>query len=239
MTPLPAPAELIYAIGMAAVAVNAASAVLETEDKKMDLVGAVVVGLATSLGGGTLRDLLLNRPVFWLGDVAYLVCGLLAVGATFVVARRIRVRPGLFVVPDAMGLALFTVVGCQIAVAAGVHWLAASLLAVITGVVGGMLRDILVNEVPLVMRPGTLYATASWLGALTLLGALHLGWTDAAAAAAGGAVVLGPAPRGNPLAAQPAHLLIAPGGPAHSFSAHSTIFGCSTFRMSCGCTPTR
>ena len=80
MTPLPAPAELIYAVGMAAVAVNAASAVLETEDKKMDLVGAVVVGLATSLGGGTLRDLLLDRPVFWLVDVAYLVCGLLAVG---------------------------------------------------------------------------------------------------------------------------------------------------------------
>ena len=66
-----------------------------------------------------------------------------------------------------------------------------SLLAVITGVVGGMLRDILVNEVPLVMRPGTLYATASWLGALTLLGALQLGLGDAAAAAAGGAVVLG------------------------------------------------
>jgi uncharacterized membrane protein YeiH len=101
------------------------------------------------------------------------------------------VRAGLFVVPDAVGLALFTVVGCQIAVAAGVHWLSASLLAVITGVVGGMLRDILVNEVPLVMRPGTLYATASWLGALTLLGALQLGWGDAAAAAAGGAVVLG------------------------------------------------
>ncbi|MCC7312043.1 MAG: TRIC cation channel family protein [Sulfuritalea sp.] len=191
MTPLPAPAELIYAIGMAAVAVNAASAVLETEDKKMDLVGAVVVGLATSLGGGTLRDLLLDRPAFWLVDVAYLICGLLAVGLTFVVARRIRVRPGLFVVPDAIGLALFTVVGCQIAVASGVHWLAASLLAVITGVVGGMLRDILVNEVPLVMRPGTLYATASWLGALTLLGALHFGLGDAVAAAAGAAVVLG------------------------------------------------
>jgi uncharacterized membrane protein YeiH len=100
MTPLPAPAELIYAIGMAAVAVNAASAVLETEDKKMDLVGAVVVGLATSLGGGTLRDLLLDRQVFWLADVAYLVCGLLAVAITFLLARRIRVPPGLFVVPD-------------------------------------------------------------------------------------------------------------------------------------------
>jgi uncharacterized membrane protein YeiH len=184
------PAELIYIVGMAAVAVNAASAVLETEDKRMDLVGAVVVGLATSLGGGTVRDVLLARPVFWLADEAYLICGLLAVGLTFVVARRIRVPTGWFVLPDAIGLSLFTVVGCQIAVGFGVHWLAASLLAVITGVFGGMLRDVLVNEVPLVMRPGTLYATASWLGALTLLGGLQLGLGDAASAFAGGLVTL-------------------------------------------------
>lgn len=184
------PAELIYALGMAAVAVNAASAVLETESKQMDLVGAVTVGLATSLGGGTLRDLLLDRQVFWLGDVGYLICGLLAVGATFVLARRVRIPAGLFVIPDAVGLALFTVVGCQIGLAAGVHWLAVSLLAVITGVVGGMLRDILVNEVPLVMRPGTLYATASWLGALTLLGGLQWGLGDTLSAVAGAAVVL-------------------------------------------------
>ena len=119
-----APAELVYALGMAAVAVNAASAVLETEDKKMDLVGAVIVGLATSLGGGSLRDMLLGRPVFWLADVAYLVCGLLAVGLTFALARRVRVKPGLFVIPDAVGLALFTVLGCRIALDAGVPWLA-------------------------------------------------------------------------------------------------------------------
>ncbi len=184
------PAELIYAVGMAAVAVNAASAVLETESKQMDLVGAVTVGLATSLGGGTLRDLLLDRQVFWLGDVGYLICGLLAVGATFVLARQIRIPAGLFVIPDAMGLALFTVVGCQIGLVAGVHWLAVSLLAVITGVVGGMLRDILVNEVPLVMRPGTLYATASWLGALTMLGSLQWGLGDTLSAVAGATVVL-------------------------------------------------
>lgn len=183
-------AELIYAVGMAAVAVNAASAVLETESKQMDLVGAVTVGLATSLGGGTLRDLLLDRQVFWLGDVGYLICGLLAVGATFVLARQIRIPAGLFVIPDAVGLALFTVVGCQIGLAAGVHWLAVSLLAVITGVVGGMLRDILVNEVPLVMRPGTLYATASWLGALTMLGSLQWGLNDTLSAVAGATVVL-------------------------------------------------
>lgn len=182
--------ELIYVAAMAAVAVNAASAVLETEDKRMDLVGAITVGLATSLGGGTLRDLLLDRPVFWLGDINYLVCGLLTVFATFALARRVRIKPGLFVIPDAIGLALFTVVGTQIALAYGIHWLPASLLGVVTGVFGGMLRDILVNEVPLVMRPGTLYATASWLGALTLIGGLHLGFGAAPSALAGGALVL-------------------------------------------------
>lgn len=181
---------LVYVVGMAAVAVNAASAVLETEDKRMDLVGAVIVGLAASLGGGSLRDILLNRPVFWLANVDYLVCGLLAVGLTFVLARRVRIRPGMFVIPDAVGLALFTVVGTQIALANGVHWLPASMLGVITGAFGGMLRDILVNEVPLVMRPGTLYVTASWLGALVLAGSFHLGHGEAVSALAGGLLVL-------------------------------------------------
>ena len=87
-----APQDLIYWVGMAAVAVTAVTAVLETEDKGMDLVGAIIVGLAAGLGGGTLRDLLLTRPVFWLGDPAYLVCGLVAVAATFVVARRAAPR---------------------------------------------------------------------------------------------------------------------------------------------------
>ena len=181
---------LIYAVAMAAVAVNAASAVLETEDKRMDLVGATIVGLATSLGGGTLRDILLNRPVFWLAHIDYLVCGLLMVIRTFALARRVRIRPGLLVIPDTVGLALFTVVGTQIALAHGVHWLPASLLGVVTGAFGGMLRDILVNEVPLVMRPGTLYVTASWVGALALAGAFHLGWDEAAGAAVGGLLVL-------------------------------------------------
>ncbi len=184
------PPDLIYLVGMAAVAVNAASAVLETEDKRMDLVGAVIVGLATSLGGGTLRDVLLGRPVFWLTDVAYLVCGLITVAATFVLARRVRMPVGAFVVPDAVGLALFTVVGCGIAMQAGVHWLGASLLGVITGVFGGVLRDVLVNEMPLVMRPGTLYATAAWCGALTMLAANAAGLGEATGAAAGGIVVL-------------------------------------------------
>lgn len=185
-----ATSELLYVAAMAATVVNAASAVLETEDKHMDLVGAITVGLATSIGGGTVRDLLLDRPVFWLGDINYLVVGLLAVVGTFALARRIRIRPGLFVIPDAIGLALYTVVGTQIALHYDIHWLPASLLGVITGVFGGMLRDILVNEVPLVMRPGTLYATASWFGALTLIGGLRLGLGETVSALAGGSLVL-------------------------------------------------
>jgi uncharacterized membrane protein YeiH len=98
----------------------------------------------------------------------------------------------LFLIPDAVGLALFTVVGCRIATDAGVHWLAASLLGVVTGVFGGVLRDVLVNEVPLVMRPGTLYATASWLRrAGDDRGCTSLGGGEAVSAAIGGALVLG------------------------------------------------
>lgn len=186
-----AASDLIFGVAMAAVAVNAASAVLETEDKHMDLVGATIVGLAASLGGGSLRDVLLGHPVFWLADVAYLICGVVAVASTFLLARRVRLPAGVFVIPDAVGLALFTVVGCQVAVAAGVHWLAASLLGVVTGVFGGVLRDVLVNEVPLVMRPGTLYATASWCGALAMIAALAIGAGEAVSAAVGGVLVLG------------------------------------------------
>ncbi|MRR09083.1 trimeric intracellular cation channel family protein, partial [bacterium] len=69
-------------------------------------------------------------------------------------------------------------------------WLAASLLGVITGVCGGLVRDVLVNEVPLIMRPGTLYATASWVGALALIGLLRLGAGEVTAALVGGGLVL-------------------------------------------------
>lgn len=185
---LPA-SEIVYWTGMAAVAVNAVTGVLETEGKNMDLVGATIVGLVAALGGGTLRDILLDRQIFWLADQAYLLCGAGAVLLTFLAARRVRVPANLFLLPDALGLALFTVVGTQIALALGTPWLAASFMGVITGVFGGVLRDILANEVPVVMRPGTLYATASWTGALLLVTLRELGAGEAVAAAASGTAV--------------------------------------------------
>jgi uncharacterized membrane protein YeiH len=174
--------EGLYAIGLCAVAVNAATGVLEAGRKPIDLFGMVVVALAAALGGGTLRDLLLDRPVFWIADPSYLWTAVAAGLATFVLVRRLRLPLNLFLIPDALGLALFTVLGTQIALAMEVDGFVASLMGVITGVFGGVLRDVLCNEVPLVFG-GELYATAAWAGALLLVALNHFG-IDANASAA-------------------------------------------------------
>ncbi|MCX7891405.1 MAG: TRIC cation channel family protein [Burkholderiales bacterium] len=161
--------ELIYWAGVAAVAVSAATGVLEAGRKPIDLFGMVLVALTAALGGGTLRDLLLDRPAFWIADPTYLVCALAAGVATFALVRLVRLPPNLFLLPDAIGLALFTVVGTEIALAYEVPWLAATFLGVVTGVFGGVLRDMLANEVPLVFS-SELYGTAAWAGALLYVG---------------------------------------------------------------------
>ncbi|MFZ2268374.1 MAG: trimeric intracellular cation channel family protein [Azonexus sp.] len=166
---------LLYWVGLAAVAVNALTGVLDSGRKQMDLIGALLVGVATALGGGTIRDLLLDRNVFWVADQTYLIAALGTGFITFFIARALPLHPRLFLIPDAIGLALFTIVGTQIALQWQTPWLVASLMGVTTGVVGGVLRDILCNDVPLVFLQGELYASAAWLGALTLLGLQALG----------------------------------------------------------------
>jgi len=160
---------LLYWVGMAAVAVCALTGVLDSGRKQMDLVGALLVCVATALGGGTVRDLLLDRNVFWVADQTYLIAALVTGLVTFFVARRHEIPPRLFLIPDAFGLALFTVAGTQAALLWHTPWLAASLMGVITGVVGGVLRDILCNDVPLVFLKGELYASAAWVGAMSLI----------------------------------------------------------------------
>lgn len=166
--------DLIYVITMSAVAVSAITGVLEAGRKPMDLFGVVLVALTSALGGGTLRDLLLEKPVFWVVDQTYLVAAIAAGVATFVLVRLVRLPANLFLAPDALGLALFTIVGTQVALAHGAPWFVATFLGVVTGVFGGVLRDILCNEVPLVFS-GELYATASWAGAMVFIALLHAG----------------------------------------------------------------
>ncbi len=175
-------------ISFGAVALMAAAGVLEAGRKRFDLFGMVVVALAAALGGGSLRDLLLGRPVFWVAEQAYLIAALVAALATFFLARMVRLPMRVFLIADAAGLALFTITGTKAALGLDAPWLVASVMGVITGVVGGILRDVLCNEEPLVFQ-GPLYATASWFGALGYLGLNGLGF-DAAIAAltAGGAI---------------------------------------------------
>ena len=187
MTAIPV-GELLYWIGQGAVAMMAAAGVLEAGKKRFDLFGMVVVALAAALGGGTVRDLLLGRPVFWVADQTYLIGAAAAALVTFFLARVLTLRPGFFLIPDAAGLALFTVVGTKAALLMEAPWLVASLMGLITGVIGGVLRDLLCNEEPLVFQ-GSLYATASWLGALLLIALSMLGVDDRLGAVAAGLAV--------------------------------------------------
>jgi uncharacterized membrane protein YeiH len=181
---------LLYWVGLSAVAVTALTGVLDAGRKNMDLVGVVMVGSATALGGGTVRDILLDRKVFWISDQTYLIVALATTLLAFWVVRGRCLPPRLFLIPDAVGLALFTIVGTQVALEWQAPWLVASLLGVTTGVVGGVLRDVLCNDVPLVFVRGELYASAAWAGALTLVGLQALGVAPVTAAWCGMALIV-------------------------------------------------
>lgn len=180
----------LYWVGLGGVAVSTAAGALEAGRKPLDLAGIVFIALAAGLGGGTLRDVLLDRMVFWIADQTYLMAALAASLATFAVARRVPLPARLFLLPDALGLALFTVSGTQAALASGAPWLVASLMGVVTGVVGGIIRDVLCNDLPLVFTAGELYASASWAGALLLVALSGLGVGHGWAGLAGGTLVL-------------------------------------------------
>ncbi|BBU69573.1 trimeric intracellular cation channel family protein [Fluviibacter phosphoraccumulans] len=159
---------LIYGLGLAASVVCAVTGVLVARDKGVDLFGALMAGVATSLGGGTVRDLLLGRKVFWMADETYLWVTVITAMLTFFITRVRHLPEKLFLIPDAIGLALFAIVGTQVALDWNMPWLTASLLGVLTAVLGGLLRDVMINEVPLVFS-SELYATAAWFGSITLI----------------------------------------------------------------------
>jgi len=158
----------------AAVAVSAASGVLEAGKKKIDLFGMLMIAFAAALGGGSIRDILLDRTVFWVRDQDFLFIALGSGLFTFFLARWTRLSRQAFLLPDAAGLALFTVAGTNVALSVSAPWFVASFMGVITGVMGGVMRDVLCNEEPVVFQ-GTLYATVAWAGALLMIALLQYG----------------------------------------------------------------
>jgi uncharacterized membrane protein YeiH len=150
------------------VGVSAISGVLAARGKRVDLFGVLVLALVTAFGGGTVRDLLVgDLPVVWIREPEFLLNATVVAFVTFFV-RRVRELPRSFMlIADAFALALFTVVGTRKGVALNFAPPVAVLLGVVTGVAGGIVRDVLTGEVPLVFRPQIyLYATASLAGAI-------------------------------------------------------------------------
>ena len=157
------------------VAVSAISGVLAGRGKRVDLFGVLVLALVTAFGGGTLRDLLVgDLPVVWLREPVLLLNATVVALLTFFM-RRVRELPrGFLLVADAFALALFTIVGTRKGVAMNFDAPVAVMLGVITGVAGGILRDVLTGEVPMVFRPQIyLYATAALLGGTAFVVANH------------------------------------------------------------------
>lgn len=129
----------------------------------LDFFGVLVVSLLPAIGGGTLRDLLLDRPVFWLEDWWVIVIALAAGAMTWVIGERIA-RFKTLIWLDAMGLALFAVTGARIAHELGYGPVIVIMMGTMTASFGGLIRDIVCNEVPLILRED-IYATAALLGA--------------------------------------------------------------------------
>jgi len=160
---------MLHLLDLLGVIVFALSGALEARGKGMDVFGAVVIALVASLGGGTLRDVILQHgPVFWVADPVYVIAVTVTAVGAFFGASRLLLPPRLLLVADAAGLAIFSVLGVQKALGAGAAPVVALGMGVITGVAGGIVRDILCNEIPLVLRR-EIYATAALAGGLVFL----------------------------------------------------------------------
>ncbi len=174
LEPTPLLLSNLYWITLVAVIVSSASGVLKAGLKEFDLFGVIIIAIATGLGGGSLRDMLLDRDVFWIQDQIFFIASLGSAIFIFITARIIAVPPRFFLVADAAGLATFGVAGTLVSLMVGAPPLLASFMGVMTGTMGGIFRDVLCNEPPVVFH-SPLYATVSWGGSLLFIGLLYFG----------------------------------------------------------------
>lgn len=166
----------LYYLDLLGTAVFAITGLLAARRKQLDLFGAIVIAMVTAIGGGTLRDLIIDVPVFWTQQDVYIYVVVISALLLFFFARFRRLPVRLLLFLDALGLAVFTVIGTQKAMALGLSDPIAIMTGIMTGVVGGIIRDVLVGEVPLVFRK-EIYATASFIGASMFLLMGHAGFS--------------------------------------------------------------
>jgi uncharacterized membrane protein YeiH len=157
---------MIYYLGLLGIAAFSITGVIAAGRKDMDIFSIVLLGVVTALGGGTLRDLILDtNPIFWIADLSYLWVSVFAALIAFFGVRLLSHFMPLFVYIDAFGLALFTILATENTMNLGFDSSIAVMMGVITGITGGMIRDILTGRMPLLLGK-EFYATPALLGAI-------------------------------------------------------------------------
>jgi uncharacterized membrane protein YeiH len=164
-----------YALEMLGTFFFAISGALAVQDQHDDLFGAVFTGFVTAIGGGTLRDIMLGSyPLVWIGDIGYLYAILAGVIVAFIFVKSLERLKRTFLVFDALGISFFTILGVEKALGLGVRPEIAAIMGMFTAIMGGVLRDVLTNETPVLFRK-EIYATACLAGAILYLALFRLG----------------------------------------------------------------
>lgn len=171
---------MIEILDIIGVFVFAISGVLAAINKKLDLFGVFIIAFVTALGGGTLRDVLIGRmPVGWMQDLKYvyiIILGCIVASVFRDYLNKLRVSLFLF---DTIGLGIYTLIGIEKGLEYGLHPTICIALGTMTASFGGLIRDILCNEIPLLLRKGTIYATICIIGGILFFGLRYLGLQDA------------------------------------------------------------
>lgn len=170
--------DLLHWLDIFGIIVFSLSGALMAGRYKLDPFGVVVLASVTAVGGGTIRDIILQTPVFWVVQPIYLYVILTTALLTIILVRQPKLIPKRFLlIADALGLALFAVLGTQKSLALGSPLPVAIVMGIITGVAGGMIRDVLCNVIPMILQK-EIYALAAMLGGC-LFGVFHLlGWPE-------------------------------------------------------------
>ena len=161
--------ELIYVLDILGTFAFAISGALVASDKKFDLFGVIIIAFVTAVGGGMLRDVLIDaHPINWIGDLNYLWTILTAVVLTFLFKSKIAFLSKTLFLFDTIGLSVFTLLGLQKGLNYELHPIIAIIMGMISAVFGGVLRDVLTNKVPLIFEK-EIYASACLVGGITYL----------------------------------------------------------------------
>ncbi|WP_430927470.1 trimeric intracellular cation channel family protein [Polaribacter marinivivus] len=161
--------ELVYILDILGTLAFAISGALVASDQKLDLFGVIIIAFVTAVGGGMLRDVLINaHPINWIGDLNYLFVIFIAVFLTFLFKSKILPLSKTLFLFDTVGISVFTLLGLQKGLNFDLHPLIALIMGMISAVFGGVLRDVLTNKIPLIFEK-EIYASACLAGGITYL----------------------------------------------------------------------